>query len=358
MRIWLSGGKLVCFAALMLPSSLASAQAVLPDTIPPEDRRMEQPLVTSAQEITAPEREDGKAAAAPDQSSATSAPAAAADNGTRQEFFIPSAPPFSLDMARAIAGLSARNGAVEVRDRTVLAAFYGDRQGAPLWFTDSSRTEAADALVAEMRQADQWGLDPASYAMPSIRARSTAAATADQMATEEAEISAAVLRYARQARGGRVDPAALTKFLDRKPIRYDNRSVLDQIATAADPAAYLRDLHPRHPQFEALRQQYLAARGSGDKVSNPRRLLANLEQWRWMPDDLGRFHIFVNVPEYMVRIVADGTGNSATHNVTCNSHSQAREVIIQSRARCHEYAIYQTIGVLVKRTASRDGHAV
>jgi murein L,D-transpeptidase YcbB/YkuD len=35
-------------------------------------------------------------------------------------------------------------------------------------------------------------------------------------------------------------------------------------------------------------------------------VVANLERWRWMPRDLGAFHVFVNVPEYMVRVFRDG----------------------------------------------------
>jgi len=32
-----------------------------------------------------------------------------------------------------------------------------------------------------------------------------------------------------------------------------------------------------------------------------------MEAWRWMPDDLGQLHIFVNVPEFLVRVIKDGT---------------------------------------------------
>jgi murein L,D-transpeptidase YcbB/YkuD len=35
-------------------------------------------------------------------------------------------------------------------------------------------------------------------------------------------------------------------------------------------------------------------------------VIANLERWRWMPRDLGTFHIMVNVPEFMVRVVNRG----------------------------------------------------
>jgi murein L,D-transpeptidase YcbB/YkuD len=36
-------------------------------------------------------------------------------------------------------------------------------------------------------------------------------------------------------------------------------------------------------------------------------LIANMERWRWMPRDLGAFHVMVNVPEFIVRVVDDGT---------------------------------------------------
>jgi murein L,D-transpeptidase YcbB/YkuD len=35
-------------------------------------------------------------------------------------------------------------------------------------------------------------------------------------------------------------------------------------------------------------------------------IIANLERWRWMPRDLGAFHVEVNVPEFMVRVIKDG----------------------------------------------------
>src|SRR5665648_171362 len=31
-----------------------------------------------------------------------------------------------------------------------------------------------------------------------------------------------------------------------------------------------------------------------------------MEEWRWMPDDLGQVHVMANVPEFMVYLVKDG----------------------------------------------------
>jgi murein L,D-transpeptidase YcbB/YkuD len=35
-------------------------------------------------------------------------------------------------------------------------------------------------------------------------------------------------------------------------------------------------------------------------------VLANMERWRWLPPDLGRRYIWVNVPEYRLRLMSDG----------------------------------------------------
>ncbi|MCB1505731.1 MAG: L,D-transpeptidase family protein [Hyphomicrobiaceae bacterium] len=35
-------------------------------------------------------------------------------------------------------------------------------------------------------------------------------------------------------------------------------------------------------------------------------LIANMEEWRWMPEDLGRTYVWVNLPEYLVRVIKDG----------------------------------------------------
>ena len=35
-------------------------------------------------------------------------------------------------------------------------------------------------------------------------------------------------------------------------------------------------------------------------------IVANLERWRWMPRDLGKIYVMVNIPDYSLRIVRDG----------------------------------------------------
>ena len=35
------------------------------------------------------------------------------------------------------------------------------------------------------------------------------------------------------------------------------------------------------------------------------RILVNMERWRWLPEDLGAFHVWDNVPEYRMRVMKD-----------------------------------------------------
>jgi murein L,D-transpeptidase YcbB/YkuD len=40
--------------------------------------------------------------------------------------------------------------------------------------------------------------------------------------------------------------------------------------------------------------------------STEQRLLVNMERWRWMPDDMGEFHVWNNIPEFQTRVIRRG----------------------------------------------------
>jgi murein L,D-transpeptidase YcbB/YkuD len=50
----------------------------------------------------------------------------------------------------------------------------------------------------------------------------------------------------------------------------------------------------------------LAALNGPSKAEKVNSVIANMERWRWMPRELGPFHVTVNVPEFMVRVVENG----------------------------------------------------
>jgi murein L,D-transpeptidase YcbB/YkuD len=281
----------------------------------------------------------------------------------------------------------------EAADWQALIAFYEGHADEPLFIGRSGYTTKAQALNAEFAKADDWGLDPNDFTVidfgPDADSRSEL--TQSQKVEGELAFALTVLKYARYARGGRIaEPnKQLSSYLDRTPQYVDPKALLDDLAAASDSAEVLRGTHPKHAQFEKLRQKYLELKRSADaakeivriparggklvpgqshpdvalvrkrlgvpvpagqdgaepdenfydddlaaavakfqdekgekpdaivgrrtrtafndiEVPSPQRLLANMEMWRWMPDDLGDFHVWVNVPEFLVRVVKNG----------------------------------------------------
>lgn len=66
----------------------------------------------------------------------------------------------------------------------------------------------------------------------------------------------------------------------------------------------LNGLLPTHPQYGDLKKA-LAMTAPTD-VDRRERLRLNMERWRWLPRDLGRHHVFVNIPEFKLRVMSGG----------------------------------------------------
>lgn len=49
-----------------------------------------------------------------------------------------------------------------------------------------------------------------------------------------------------------------------------------------------------------------ASLNGGKRTVDEGLLIANMEEWRWMPEDLGSTYVWVNLPEFLVRVVKDG----------------------------------------------------
>ena len=99
--------------------------------------------------------------------------------------------------------------------------------------------------------------------MPPISRRGLASgATRKRRPQRRRSSTLAAFKYARFARGGRLDPVALSNILDMKPPVKDAKTVrYGAGARCTDPAAYLRGINPKHVGFEQLRQALLKARG-------------------------------------------------------------------------------------------------
>ena len=84
-----------------------------------------------------------------------------------------------------------------------------------LWVDANGLNERAKAVMQEIARADEYGLRPADYELPKPDSFDPHGASATSwLADAEVKISFAVVGYARDARGGRIDPSRLTENLD------------------------------------------------------------------------------------------------------------------------------------------------
>ncbi len=139
-------------------------------------------------------------------------------------------------------------------------AYYTENKGQPIWLSKEGFNHKAHKAIREIRNADDWGLEASAFPVPSNPGGSS---SVEKRAKAEVKMSLAVLKYARYARGGRLNPPSISPMMDRRPHIYDPKSVLEGISGASSADAYLRGLHPKHEQFKRLRQAYLALMGKG-----------------------------------------------------------------------------------------------
>jgi L,D-transpeptidase YcbB len=151
--------------------------------------------------------------------------------------------------------------ATDPMDRTFLSQLAGHyrMQGInPMWVDGRGLRPEGDALYQELSKADHFGLDPALFALPAMP---VTASSVNVLASTEIDLSFSAVEYAWHARGGRVDPSQLSRWLDQHPRTLYVSDVFRAIEAHGDAVAALRSYHPKHPEFERLRQAYLEERG-------------------------------------------------------------------------------------------------
>ncbi|MFY0611337.1 MAG: L,D-transpeptidase family protein, partial [Hyphomicrobiaceae bacterium] len=222
-------------------------------------------------------------------------------------------------------------------DRSGLAKFYatlGEKAdadgeaGRPLWVNRTGLTDQARAALREVNNSAEWGFSPDHFDMPEHAFSGSEPLTARELIDLEMRTSLAILKYARFARGGRMDPTDLSLDIDRKPPLLPADVVLGGAHKATDVAEFLQGLHPKHDQFVKLRAAYLKAledeadgiatvadegvrrgkkrRKKRNRTPLSKRLLYNMEMWRWMPEELGDVYVMPNIPEYRIRVIKSG----------------------------------------------------
>ncbi len=182
-------------------------------------------------------------------------------------------------------------------------AFYAARAGAMLWHDEKGATDRGRALTRTLAAADDWGLDPAAYrVIPPVDL------TSEQLIDADLRLTFAAIRYAKHAQDGRVAPEQLSRWLEGSAKGFSAASVLAALYSADDTGKALESFHPAHAGFARLREAYVSLRHRPGKANKEirDRIRANLERWRWLPTDLGRRHVWNNIPAFETQLFEDG----------------------------------------------------
>ena len=175
-------------------------------------------------------------------------------------------------------------------DRDALEAHYAEPGRTPMWVAGGELSRRAKDVMAEIGRAEEWGLSSAAFELPDAKlARGSSAALAEA----ELKLGLAVLKYARHARGGRVDPMQTGQSGDHRPTLVAPKAVLSAIGNAEKPDGYLRGLHPRSsvsaptPSFDEPERQQTRIRFTHRGSA----FCSDMERWRWMPAQLGDLYV-------------------------------------------------------------------
>ena len=298
---------LFCAAQASALAGALPAQAQVQDQ-PPQSSALPPPPAPEPQVQPAPD-----ASVAPPEASPTAAAPEATPEPADPALAVPppSAPadPVVAVIRTKLADPESGKGA-HADDLAALKAFYEARTGTALWITEMGFSAKGHQALFEIEKAGDWGLDAASFELPPADALP---ATPEAQALAEVKLDLAILKYARFARGGRLSPSKVSALFDQTPPLRDPKTVLSEIEAADAPDAYLRSLHPKHEQFVRLRQALLEARGTEEEGAKPaddgkdiKRILMNMERWRWMPAELGRVYVLNNSAAFMLHVIKDG----------------------------------------------------
>ncbi|HEY0148989.1 MAG TPA: L,D-transpeptidase family protein [Allosphingosinicella sp.] len=160
------------------------------------------------------------------------------------------------------------------------------------------KRKQAEELLAFVEGIGGEGLDPADYDVSRLRlAISSKADDLSAIATQAYLKVASDLMFGHVRGDARVD----WYVKDDSWNVYDQQALLNRAVSGEGVAASLRSLLPTHPQYAGLKAMLADAdAATADKIR------INLDRWRWLPRDLGKKYVIVNVPAYTVALVENG----------------------------------------------------
>ena len=161
----------------------------------------------------------------------------------------------------------------------------------------------ARALLGVIEAIDADGLIPADYQPDKLRS----ALAAGDSAALSAQASRSFAWLVEDMRDGRTRfDARLQWFVVDTDIESNSTSALMARALQAhDVAGVVSGLQPIVPDYGELKGLLAVTPASAKAKRNLIRI--NMDRWRWLPQQLGKYYLLTNVPEFQLRLTVDNS---------------------------------------------------
>ncbi|WP_377841922.1 murein L,D-transpeptidase [Bosea sp. UC22_33] len=134
------------------------------------------------------------------------------------------------------------------RERNEIIAAYQANENRPFWVGSKGWNEAGKRIATQLGRAGEDALRPNDYALPVFEASDKA-----RLAEADIRLSAIAVLYARDARGGRLNPRQLSKLITPTLYLPSATEVLSELAGATDAGAVLAAYNPPHEGYRRLK---------------------------------------------------------------------------------------------------------
>lgn len=193
------------------------------------------------------------------------------------------------------------------KESAAAAAFYQNRNLAPLWLENGVVNARAASVIAHMKAADADGLEPSDYRPPNFDAL-----TPESLAEAELKLTGTLLTFVRHLQAGRFPYTRVSHNIELPQALPEPADILSRVADTPDVGQTLDAFSPQQEPYRKLKAVLAELRGKSNagKSEGSRQIetvIANMERWRWYPRDLGNTHVLVNQPDFTLRVIHNGT---------------------------------------------------
>ena len=137
------------------------------------------------------------------------------------------------------------------KERAAIAAYYAARKYQPVWSANGTTVAAVDPVLARLAKAGDDSLSVAGAPTKLV-----AKGKDDEVAASDIAMTEAVVAYARQASGARVDPRVVSALIGARPQLADPAKVLDEVVAAgAEGGTKLAALNPIDARYTGPARQ-------------------------------------------------------------------------------------------------------